>query len=78
MIFVIFTAIKSNCIMSYEYTVSVPSADKATFKHIAKRMGWVVSGPKKLSAYERSKMQAKEGKVQSFDSLPALFEALNA
>ena len=64
--------------MSYEYTISVPAADKATFKHLAKRMGWTVSGPRKLSAYERSKREAEEGKVQSFDSLPALFEALNA
>ena len=64
--------------MSYEYTVSVPSADKATFRNLAKRMGWTVSGPRKLSAYERSKMEAREGKVQSFDSLPELFNALNA
>ena len=64
--------------MSYEYTVSVPSTDKATFKHIAKRMGWVVSGPRKLSAYERSKQEVVEGKVQSFDSLSELFNTLNA
>ena len=64
--------------MSYEYTVSVPSADKATFRHLAKRMGWTVSGPKKLSAYERSKVEAKEGRVQSFESLTELFNTLNA
>ena len=64
--------------MSYEYTVSVPSADKSTFRHLAKRMGWTVSGPRKLSAYERSKLEASEGKVQSFDSLSELFDTLNA
>ena len=64
--------------MSYEYTVSVPSADKATFRHLAKRMGWTVSGPRRLSAYERSKQEAREGKVQSFDSLSELFNTLNA
>ena len=64
--------------MSYEYTVRVPSADKATFRHLARKMGWTVSGPRKLSAYERSKMEASEGKVQSFDSLTDLFDALNA
>ena len=64
--------------MSYEYTIRVPSADKATFKQIARRMGWTVSGPRKLSAYERSKMEAREGKVESFDTLSDLFNALNA
>ena len=64
--------------MSYEYTVSVPSTDKATFRQIAKRMGWTVSGPRKMSAYERSKMEASEGKVQSFESLSELFDTLNA
>ena len=64
--------------MSYEYTISVPSTDKATFRHIARRMGWTVSGPKRMSAYERSKQEANDGKVQSFDSLSELFNALNA
>ena len=63
--------------MSYEYTISVPSSDKATFRHLAKRMGWKISGPRKLSAYERSKKEAQEGKVQSFESLSAMFDALN-
>ncbi|MBR0300143.1 MAG: hypothetical protein IJQ93_07495 [Bacteroidales bacterium] len=64
--------------MSYEYTIHVPSSERATFRLLAKKMGWAVSGPKKLSAYERSKREAVEGKVQSFDSLPELFNALNA
>lgn len=72
-----FAGIK-DCIMSYEYTISIPSADKATFRQIARRMGWTVSGPRKLSAYERSKIEAREGKVQSFESLSELFNALNA
>ena len=64
--------------MSYEYTISVLSTDKATFRHIAKRMGWTVSGPRKISAYERSKMEASEGKVESFETLSDLFNTLNA
>ena len=64
--------------MSYEYTIKVPSSERATFRLLAKKMGWTVSGPKKLSAYERSKKEAAEGKVQSFDSLPELFNALNS
>jgi len=64
--------------MSYEYTISVPSTDKATFRHIAKRMGWTVSGPRKKSAYERSKMEASEGKVETFETLSELFNTLNA
>ncbi len=64
--------------MSYEYTIQVPSSERATFRLLAKKMGWTVSGPKKLSAYERSKKEAAEGKVQSFDSLPELFNALNS
>ncbi len=64
--------------MSYEYTISVPSTDKATFRKIARRMGWTVSGPRKLSAYERSKMEARDGKVQSFETLSELFNELNA
>ena len=64
--------------MSYEYTIHIPAAERATFRLLAKRMGWTVSGPKKLSAYERSKKEAAEGKVKSFDSLPELFNALNA
>lgn len=64
--------------MSYEYTIQVPSSERATFRLLAKKMGWTVSGPKKLSAYERSKKEAAEGKVHSFDSLPELFNALNS
>lgn len=64
--------------MSYEYIISVPSTDKTTFRQIARRMGWTVSGPRKLSAYERSKMEARDGKVQSFETLSELFNELNA
>ena len=64
--------------MSYEYTVQVPSNERTTFRLLAKRMGWNVSGPKRLSAYEKSKKEAENGEVHSFNSLPELFAALNA
>jgi len=64
--------------MSYEYTIRIPASERANFRYLSKKLGWQVSGPKKMSAYERSKSEAKEGKVYSFDSLDKLFEALNA
>lgn len=64
--------------MSYEYTVSIPANERATFRLLARKMGWKVSGPKKMSAYEKSKLEAKNGEVHSFNSLDELFASLNA
>ncbi len=65
-------------IMSYEYTVTVPEKERASFRLIAKKMGWSVKGPKRLSAYERSKLEAKNGQVECFDSVESMFAALNS
>ena len=64
--------------MSYEYTVKVPAKERAAFRLMARKMGWEVSGPRRLSAYERSKLEAQQGQVHSFDSLEQLFAALDA
>ena len=64
--------------MSYEYTVRVPFNERSTFRLLAKKMGWSVSGPKKLSAYERSKIEAQTGHVHSFNSVEAMFAELNS
>ena len=65
-------------VMSYEYTVKVPSSERAAFRLMARKMGWEVSGPKRLSAYERSKIEARKGLVHSCASLDEMFAALDA
>jgi len=64
--------------MSYEYTIRVPSNERTAFRLMARKMGWEVSGPKKLSAYERSKLEAQSGKVHSFNSVEEMFASLEA
>lgn len=64
--------------MSYEYTVQIPAEERATFRLLAKKMGWSISRPKKLSAYEQSKMEARNGQVESFSSPSELFASLSA
>ena len=64
--------------MSYEYTIKVPSNERAAFRLMARKMGWEVTGPKRLSAYERSKLEAHSGKVHCFNSLEEMFSSLNA
>lgn len=64
--------------MSYEYTVKVPSNERTVFRLMARKMGWEVSGPRRMSAYERSKLEAKRGQVHTFVSVEEMFASLDA
>jgi len=61
--------------MSYEYTVTIPESGRSSFRALARELGWKVT-PKKMSPYERSKMEARTGQVHSFDSLDKMFASL--
>ena len=64
--------------MSYEYTVSVPEKERAAFRMIAQKMGWHIIKPGKMSAYDRSKKEARTGQVESFSSVEQMFASLNS
>lgn len=64
--------------MSYEYTVTIPVEKSRKFRAMVKELGGAVSrGSKKLTAYEQSLEDVKNGRVQSFSSLDDLFADLN-
>lgn len=62
--------------MAYEYTVSVPASGRASFRALARELGWKVS-PKRMSPYERSKMEARTGQVYTAASVEEMLSIIN-
>ncbi|GEM_PF-5361270 len=65
--------------MSYEYTVHIPENERNLFRSIAKKMGWKATPTRgrRLSAYEKSKLEAKQKEYKEFSSVDALLADLN-
>lgn len=52
-------------IMSYEYRVQVPANERATFRLIARRMGWEVSTAKRKTGYQLAMEDLAAGRIHS-------------
>ena len=56
-------------------TLEVPKTDTAFLKTIAKKMGWTVrSNRRKMSAYERSLDDERNGRINHYDSSEEFFK----
>ena len=59
------------------FTLEVPKSDTAFLKTIAKKMGWTVkSNRRKMSAYERSLDDERNGRVNHYDSSEEFFKKM--
>lgn len=64
--------------MSYEYTVNIPADKTRKFRAMVKELGGGVSRGRRLSAYEQSLADVRNGKVFGpFNNVDALFEDLS-
>ena len=58
-------------------TLEVPKTDTAFLKTIAKKMGWTVrSNRRKMSAYERSLDDERNGRINHYDSSEEFFKKM--
>ena len=58
-------------------TLEVPKSDTAFLKTIAKKMGWTVrSNRRKMSAYERSLDDERNGRINHYDSSEEFFKKM--
>ena len=62
--------------MSYEYTVSIPASKSRLLRSLVKELGGSVSR-RKMSPYERAKMEARTGQTKSVSSVDEMFAYLN-
>ncbi len=59
------------------FTLTVPKADTAFLKTIAKKMGWTLkSNRRKMSAYERSLDDERNGRVNHYESSEEFFKKM--
>ena len=63
-------------VMVYEYNVSVPATGRASFRALARQLGWKIK-PRKLSPYEQSKMEARTGQVYTASSVEEMMSIIN-
>lgn len=64
-------------VMSYEYTVHIPEGKTRKFRAMVKDLGGGISRGRRLSAYEQSLADVKNGKVYGpFNNVDALFKEL--
>ena len=58
-------------------TLEVPKSDTAFLKTMAKKMGWTVrSNRRKMSAYERSLDDERNGRINHYDSSEEFFKKM--
>ena len=58
-------------------TLEVPKSDTAFLKTIAKKMGWTVrNNRRKMSAYERSLDDERNGRINHYDSSEEFFKKM--
>ena len=58
-------------------TLEVPRSDTAFLKTMAKKMGWTVrSNRRKMSAYERSLDDERNGRINHYDSSEEFFKKM--
>ena len=58
-------------------TLEIPKSDTAFLKTIAKKMGWTVrSNRRKMSAYERSLDDERNGRINHYDSSEEFFKKM--
>lgn len=59
------------------FTLELPKGDTAFFKTIAKKMGWTVrSNRRKMSAYERSLDDERNGRINHYASSEEFFKKM--